>query len=193
MKLPIYILLLLTMISTSTVYAQTQRGKATYYSKRATGARTASGEKLHHDSMTCAHRSYPFGTLLKVTNLSNDKSVIVRVTDRGPFRKGTIIDLSWGAAKEIGMLARGIQSVKVEVVDETIIPFRSPQKFSVPAFEVADIEPEFIQWENNKKNVNKKNEVHKVVKSNKPSVHKEVRKETPKEVNKEVHKTSTHK
>lgn len=104
--------------------AQTNRGKASYYSKRATGARTASGEKLHHDSMTCAHRSYPFGTLLKVTNLSNDKEVIVRVTDRGPFTRGRIIDLSYGAAKELGMLAQGIAMVEVKRVDEVKPPFR---------------------------------------------------------------------
>ena len=53
-----------------------QRGKATYYSKRATGARTSSGERVHHDSLTCAHRTYPFGTKLKVTNPANGKSVI---------------------------------------------------------------------------------------------------------------------
>ena len=66
-------------------------------SKRATGARTASGQRLHHDSMTCAHRYYPFGTHLKVTNLRNNKSVIVKVIDRGPFGRGRIIDLSWAA------------------------------------------------------------------------------------------------
>lgn len=107
-----------------TAFAQTQRGKATYYSKRATGARTASGERLHHDSMTCAHRTYPFGTELKVTNLGNGKSVIVRVTDRGPFRRGRIIDLSWGAAKELGILSQGVASVEVERYQRVSIPFR---------------------------------------------------------------------
>ena len=94
--------------------AQTQRGKATFYSKRATGARTASGDRLHHDSLTCAHRTYPFGTLLKVTNLSNNKSVVVKVTDRGPFARGRIIDLSWRAAKELDILAKGVGTVRVE-------------------------------------------------------------------------------
>ena len=87
-------------------YAQKhQHGKASYYSKRATGGRSASGQKIHHDSLTCAHKFYPFGTHLRVTNLSNGKSVIVKVIDRGPFGRGRIIDLSWAAAKEIGMLA----------------------------------------------------------------------------------------
>lgn len=102
-----------------------QKGKASYYSKRATGSRTASGARLHHDSLTCAHRSLPFGTLLKVKNLANSKEVIVKVTDRGPFHKGRIIDLSWGAAKELGMLSAGIQTVEVQVYHpEEGIPFK---------------------------------------------------------------------
>ena len=60
--------------------AQTRRGKASFYSKRATGTRSASGERIHHDSLTCAHRTYPFGTRLKVTNMRHGKSIIVRVT-----------------------------------------------------------------------------------------------------------------
>jgi rare lipoprotein A len=68
-----------------------QKGKATFYSRKATGARTANGERLHHDSLTCAHRTYPFGTMLRVKNPANGKEVVVRVTDRGPFIKGRII------------------------------------------------------------------------------------------------------
>ena len=100
------------------LFAQTvQKGKATFYSKRATGARTANGERLHHDSLTCAHRTYPFGTLLRVKNPANGKEVVVRVTDRGPFVRGRIIDLSWGAARQIGILRQGIAPVVVEVYD----------------------------------------------------------------------------
>ena len=130
-------------------WSQQQQGKASFYSKRATGARTASGERLHHDSMTCAHKFYPFGTMLKVTNLSNKKSVVVRVTDRGPFAKGRIIDLSWGAAKEIGMLSQGIAPVKVEVVDETTIPMRPKDDIDLPKidFELAEASYSFIdKW-----------------------------------------------
>ena len=124
--------------------AQTQSGKASFYSKRATGARTANGERLHHDSLTCAHRKYPFGTLLRVTNVLNGKQVVVRVNDRGPFRKGRIIDLSWGAAKAIGMLAQGIVPVTVERLKETNIPFKpDDDDLELPKFdfELADIEP----------------------------------------------------
>ena len=117
------------------VAAQTQSGKASYYSKRATGSRTANGERLHHDSLTCAHRSYPFGTILKVTNVLNGKQVFVRVNDRGPFRKGRIIDLSWGAAKAIGMIAQGIASVTVEKLDEINVPFK-PEDDVLPKLEL---------------------------------------------------------
>lgn len=101
-----------------------QRGKASYYSKRATGARTSSGARVHHDSLTCAHRTFPFGTKLRVTNPATGKSVVVEVTDRGPFGRERIIDLSWGAAKAIGMLAQGVAMVVVQKIDETIIPFK---------------------------------------------------------------------
>lgn len=118
------------------VMAQTHRGKASYYSKRATGARSASGERIHHDSLTCAHRSYPFGTLLKVTNLSNGKEVIVRVTDRGPYGRNRIIDLSYGAAKELGMLSQGIAMVEVQRIDGTTPPYRMDEtERGLPAFE----------------------------------------------------------
>ena len=96
--------------------SQTLRGKASFYSKKATGARTASGERLHHDSLTCAHRTYPFGTILKVTNLRNGLTVNVRVTDRGPFGRGRIIDLSYAAAKALGMLSQGVAMVEVQKV-----------------------------------------------------------------------------
>ena len=104
--------------------AQTQKGKASYYSKRATGARTSSGERLHHDSLTCAHKTYPFGTMLKVTNPNNGKEIVVRVTDRGPYRRGRIIDLSWSAAKQLGILNHGVAMVKVVVVNKNRVPFK---------------------------------------------------------------------
>ena len=119
-----------------------QKGKASYYARKFSGRRTASGERLHHDSLTCAHLKYPFGTLLKVTNVLNGKQVVVRVNDRGPYRKGRIIDLSWGAAKAIGMMAQGIVPVTVEKVSGTNIPYK-PEEDTLPQFEfeLADIDP----------------------------------------------------
>lgn len=119
------LLLVLTISCFTFLLAQQkQKGKASYYSKRATGARTSSGERLHHDSLTCAHRTFAFGTKLKVTNPANGKWVIVRVTDRGPFTRNRIIDLSYRAAKELGMLSQGVAMVLVEPIDDMIVPFR---------------------------------------------------------------------
>ena len=116
-------------------FAQTQQGKASYYAKKFTGRKTASGERMHHDSLTCAHRTYPFGTMLKVTNPANGQSVIVRVTDRGPYVKGRIIDLSARAAREIGIIAQGIAPVIVERHHPAIVPFK-PDDIELPDFEI---------------------------------------------------------
>lgn len=108
---------MLTITSLLGLKAQ-QRGKASYYSKRATGARTTSGQRMHHDSLVCAHRTHPFGTKLLVTNLKNHKQVVVKVIDRGPFHRGRVIDLSWAAAKELGMISSGVAVVEVKVYHE---------------------------------------------------------------------------
>ena len=122
---------------TSNLNAQgVQKGKASYYAKKFSGRQTASGERLHHDSLTCAHRTYPFGTLLKVTNPANGKEVIVRVTDRGPYVKGRIIDLSVRAARELGIIAQGIAPVTVERYDSTAVPFRPEDFIDLPEFDI---------------------------------------------------------
>lgn len=139
MKIRNTTLVILATISLAYVCAQTQTGKASFYSKRATGSRTSSGERLHHDSLTCAHRTYPFGTLLRVTNERNGKQVIVRVTDRGPHGRGRIIDLSYRAASELGIIAQGVAVVKVERVHTSKIPFK-PEEDVFPEldFEVTE-------------------------------------------------------
>lgn len=141
--------LLLSFFFFTTAHAQ-QRGKATYYSKRATGARTSDGSRLHHDSLTCAHRTYPFGTMLKVTNLSNGKSVVVKVTDRGPFTRGRIIDLSYRAAREIGMLSAGVAMVELQVQKDNIVPLKPEViKFQPIEFDMAEMPEDNLhpQWE----------------------------------------------
>ena len=120
---------LIAIVASLTALAQVQSGKASYYSKKMSGRKTASGERLHHDSLTCAHRTYPFGTLLKVTNPANGKQVIVRVTDRGPYVRGRIIDLSVRAAQEIGIIAQGIAPVIVERYYDTVVPFKPEDAF----------------------------------------------------------------
>ncbi len=89
---------------------------ASYYSKRFHGRKTASGERFDRFALTCAHRTLPFGTILKVTNPSTQKSVIVRVNDRGPFKKNRKLDLSYAAAREIGMLRKGVMRVTMEIL-----------------------------------------------------------------------------
>lgn len=91
-------------------------GKASYYGSKFHGRRTSDGSRYHKDSLTCAHRTLPFGTLLKVTNKKNGKEVVVKVTDRGPYVRGRVVDLSFAAAKEIGMISSGVASVEVENV-----------------------------------------------------------------------------
>lgn len=105
-------------IGASTATAQTMRGKASYYAGKFHGRRTSSGEIFHKDSMTCAHRTLPFGTMLRVRNVSNGREVVVRVTDRGPFAAGRIVDLSLGAARQLGMVAAGVTGVEVEVISK---------------------------------------------------------------------------
>lgn len=96
---------------------EAQYGVASYYGKDFHGRKTASGEPFNMYDYTCAHKRFPFGTKLRVTNLSNKKSVIVRVNDRGPFVKGRIIDLSYAAAAKIDMIRSGLIRVKVERIE----------------------------------------------------------------------------
>ncbi len=93
-----------------------QYGKASYYGEKFHGRKTTSGEIFNKWAYTCAHKKLPFDTKVKVTNLKNLRTVVVRVNDRGPFVKGRIIDLSFAAAKKIGMVKDGVVKVKVEVI-----------------------------------------------------------------------------
>ena len=130
-------IVLFAVLTSLTALAQVQSGKASFYAKKFSGRKTASGERLHHDSLTCAHRTYPFGTQLKVTNPANGKTVIVRVTDRGPYVKGRIIDLSVRAAKELGIISQGIAPVIVERYNPSIIPFKPEDIIELPELELS--------------------------------------------------------
>lgn len=99
------------------VFAQ-ERGMASYYSHRLTGRHTSDGGKYHPDSLTCAHKTYPFGTLLLVRNPVNDYEVIVKVTDRGPHTRNRLIDVSYLAAKRLDIISKGIAQVEVSVIDK---------------------------------------------------------------------------
>jgi rare lipoprotein A len=115
MRLP---LLLFVIVATQVglsgaANSQTSRGKATYYWQP---QKTASGERFRPDGMTAAHRTLPLGTKVRVTHLGTKRAVLVRINDRGPFTRGIAIDLSRGAARELGMLAEGIAAVEIAVV-----------------------------------------------------------------------------
>jgi rare lipoprotein A len=94
--------------------AMTLNGYASYYKS---GRRTASGERYDPNGLTAAHRTLPFGTRVRVTNLRNGKTVVVRVNDRGPFVRGRIIDLSFAAARIVGLNLTGVARVKIVVLD----------------------------------------------------------------------------
>jgi rare lipoprotein A len=94
-----------------------EEGLASWYGNEYHGRLTASGEVFDQNAMTAAHREFPFGTIVHVTNLRNHRSVVVRINDRGPFVRGRIIDLSRGAARELNMLRDGVVPVRIEVLE----------------------------------------------------------------------------
>ncbi len=94
----------------------TQVGIASYYSNDFQGRKTSDGEIFDNSKLTAAHRTYPFGTIVKVTNLATDATVTVRINDRGPVKQERVIDLSFAAAKAIGIDRAGLGKVRLEVV-----------------------------------------------------------------------------
>ena len=94
-----------------------KEGVASYYHDKYHGRKTASGDIYNRDSLTCAHKTLPFGTKLLVKNLKNNKEIEVIVTDRGPFVGKREIDLSYAAADSIGMIEKGLQKVEYTIID----------------------------------------------------------------------------
>lgn len=92
------------------------KGKASYYGVKLNGRKTASGEIMDKTLFTCAHKTLPFGTMLEVTNVKNQKKVIVRVNDRGPYSNSRILDISYAAAEEIEMINSGITNIEAIVI-----------------------------------------------------------------------------
>ena len=93
-----------------------ERGIASWYGEAFHGKPTSSGEIYNMYDLTAAHKLMPLGTVAKITNLENDQSVVVKINDRGPFIEGRIIDLSYSAAREIGMAEKGLSRVEIEVM-----------------------------------------------------------------------------
>ena len=113
--------LLLSLLATACAHApvappRAQDGYASYYGAAFAGRRTASGERFDPNGLTAAHRDLPFGSRIRVTNLDNGRTVVVRVNDRGPYSDGRIVDVSWAAARELGMLRSGVARVHLELL-----------------------------------------------------------------------------
>jgi rare lipoprotein A len=135
------LLLVGLLMPVTSAYAQASKveyGKAAYYADRLHGRKTASGRLYDKNKYTCAHKTQPFGTKLRVTRLDNNKSVIVEVTDRGPFKDGFSVDLSRRAAEDLNMIQDGVVRVKIEVVgaDEAITEVASPTPVEPSEFRV---------------------------------------------------------
>ncbi len=120
---------------------QTEKGVASYYAAKFEGRTTYFGETFDNGEMTAAHPSLPYNTLIEVTNLSNNKKVTVRVTDRGPFSGRRVIDLSKSAARRIGMIASGLARVAVKVIGQDGLIMAS-KKFTPSQLPLSDDEPE---------------------------------------------------
>jgi len=102
----------------TTVLTRIKSGMASWYGSVLHGHLTASGRRFNMYELTAAHRTLPFGSRVKVTDLRNHRSVVVTITDRGVLYPERVIDLSWGAAKELNMLKMGVDPVKLELITE---------------------------------------------------------------------------
>jgi rare lipoprotein A len=113
------LLLLLLLVSTYTIYSQetTLKGKVSYYANKFNGRKTASGKRFDNTKFTCAHKTLPFGTFLKIINPLDGRFVIVEVIDRGPYIGKRVVDLSRMAFSKIGDLDKGVMTVTIEKID----------------------------------------------------------------------------
>jgi rare lipoprotein A len=112
MQLKFFVIILIFLIPFGFIIAQ-ETGMASYYGHKLSGRRTSDGSQYHPDSLTCAHKTYPFGTKLLVRNPKNNTQVVVKVTDRGPHTRNRLIDLSYKAARELDIIRQGIALVEI--------------------------------------------------------------------------------
>lgn len=113
------LLLLSLLVFTCSIYSQENiiKGKVSYYANKFHGRKTASGKRFDNTKLTCAHKTLPFGTFLKIINPMDGRFVIVEVIDRGPYIKKRVVDLSRSAFLKIGSLEKGILNVEIEKID----------------------------------------------------------------------------
>jgi len=128
------------------------RGRASWYGREHQGMRTSNGERFDRNKYTCAHKTLPFGTKLRVSNPETGKSVVVRVTDRGPFRHQRILDLAEVAARPLGIVTHGAVSVVAQVVDPStpLGPTDAPEDLALLALDstiTADVHTNILPGE----------------------------------------------
>lgn len=164
----IYWILLFLFFKVSSLSAQKlgeeSYGIASFYSNEFYAKKTANQETLKRNTYTAAHRFYPFNTLIEVTNIYNKKSVIVRINDRGPYKRGRIIDLTEAAAKMINLKNIGLAKVKLKVVgfknELMLFPYRSLELESTPKFSTKFYQKTRLKYQ-------KKYQVKKVIRNKK--------------------------
>jgi rare lipoprotein A len=127
--------------ATTLTYTTVLRGRASWYGREHQGMRTSSGERFNRFKYTCAHKSLPFGTRLRVTNLKTGKAVVVRVSDRGPFRHQRILDLAEAAARPLGIVQQGAATVIAQLVPATTPLGPTAGPANLPALQAADPNP----------------------------------------------------
>lgn len=118
-----------------------QKGKASFYSKKFNGRKTYYGERVSSNVLAGAHLTLPLNTLVEVTNLDNQRSVVVRINDRGPHARGRIIDLTHAAANAIGMVSKGIANVSLRVVGKGRAMAMASSPFDIPVAYQPMLEP----------------------------------------------------
>jgi len=165
MKKLLQLLLLNLLLATGLLAQEDELGLGSYYSDLFHGKPTASGELYDKTKFTCAHKTYPFGTLLKVTRLDNNKSVQVRVNDRGPFISGRVVEISKAAADQISLVQDGSTRVKVELVKQT-----QPTEAITETPKVAEEKPTVVAT--NSKVVEEPKKEEKTAKTSEPKAEK---------------------
>jgi rare lipoprotein A len=119
---------LTTLLPTHAYAADAETGMVAYYGNKFAGRKTANGERFNPQALTMAHKTLPFGSLVKVTNEKNNRSVVVRVNDRGPTTEGRVGDVSLAAAQKLRMVRSGVVSAKLEVVGQGKARMRAKNK-----------------------------------------------------------------
>ena len=190
----LYSFLLIFFVSLSFCLSQDlgdeRYGIASFYSGKFYGRKTASKEKLNKSKLTAAHKTYPFNTLVEVTNLTNRKSIIVRINDRGPYKRGRIIDLTDAGAKKLKLNKIGLAKVKVKIVgfegEQMLIPYQHLSLATNPKFSRKYYQKTRLKYKKKyrlKRNIKhkkylKKRKRKKIISKKKTLIKKKLRKKT---------------